>query len=63
MKNCLERCDKVKEAKGQNFNLIKENFNNCAWMCYNKLDRRYKNYWRNKRDKIIERHLYKTLDE
>jgi len=58
----MNRCDKMKETQGSS-DVIREAFNNCAWICYNKLDRRYKNYWKIKRDKILERHLYKSINE
>ncbi len=62
MNNCMAGCERVKK-QGKTTDNVLETFNNCAWICYNKLDRRYKHYWKIKRNKIIERHIYKNFED
>ena len=57
----MDRCDKVKGQRGDTPYAIKEAFNNCSWICYNKLDRRYRVYWKNQRDQIVERHSVRSM--
>jgi len=33
------------------------------WVSYNKLDRRYKEYWLKQKESIVERHYFKSSDE
>ena len=48
MNMCKESC-----AKKDN----PDEYDNCNWVCYNKLDRRYRDYWLKQRNEIIDRHF------
>lgn len=63
MKGCTSRCDakalQAKEHGGEDGELIGATvYNDCVWICYNKLDRRYIDYWKKKRDSVIQRHAF-----
>ena len=47
----LERCSKSCPAGNE----YSKDYNECLWECYNKLDRRYKVYWVEQRQKVEDR--------
>ncbi|KAL4485023.1 hypothetical protein ABPG74_020200 [Tetrahymena malaccensis] len=60
MKMCTKSCKKKADAeKGNTLGVYDE----CLWICYNKLDRRYKEYWRNLKNDVIKKHFSKTFEE
>ncbi|KRX06709.1 hypothetical protein PPERSA_09111 [Pseudocohnilembus persalinus] len=55
MKNCTNRC------YNQDYDATIKNpeiqLNNCNWVCYNKLDRRYRVYWTEQRDGLKKKFM------
>lgn len=58
---CINRCTKIRNNPDDPFNK-NIGYNVCLWMCHAKLDNRYKNYWTNQRNGLIERHRNKKYE-
>ena len=56
LNQCATNCDANKAQKGHNSNTIQAAFNDCLWVCYNKLERRYTEYWKKQKEETINRH-------
>ena len=56
MKGCLIKCDETKKNIGFSTVGRQEAFNECAWICYNKMERRYQDYWNKQKLDILNRH-------
>lgn len=56
----MSKCNKPKDnIEELNQEITK---NTCAWMCYARLDNRYKGYWLNQKNQIVERHKNKKYE-
>ena len=58
MKNCSKKSEEDCKKIGYNQFTVNEALYNNLWICYNKLDRRYGIYWREKKEKLLARHFY-----
>lgn len=63
MKMCTKSCKQKISDESKNGSSKEEVYDECMWICYNKLDRRYKEYWLDQRNDIVSRHYFKSMQE
>lgn len=67
MKMCTKTCKKKTHTSfvpnTSDISSQMKTHDECMWTCYNKLDRRYKEYWRNQKEDIVKRHYFKSYQE
>lgn len=65
MKMCTKSCRSktiTGEAKSIGGDGI-ESYDECMWVCYNKLERRYRDYWKKQKEDIVLRHYNMTYSD
>lgn len=66
MKKCASQCEAISKdySKGEDRYLEKKRQeNDCWWVCYNKLDRRYRDYWLAQKNQLVDRQVFKQSSQ
>lgn len=57
----MSKCNKFTNKSDDEANR-KISLNTCKWMCYARLDNRFKGYWMRQKKQLIERYKNKSYD-